>query len=461
MATVSVAPLLALVALTVGAAACSSSDAPNGTGSDASVDAPPSDAAPEASPDAAPDALTGDAAIPPGFCTSETPTITTTGAGLTATTTHYTLYAETSSADATDMARLLEASGAAFASWFERPQPTQKLKVNYYKDEPSWAAGLMADGIMVPAEAGGYYSPTTKTAYLYKQGNPYYSHVLLVHEATHQYHYITRLQGQALPFWYVEGHAEYLSRHDWDGQCVRLGVTSLLSWEDLPSVAMGEGAIDVPGLVGGSVQGSRADAWALFRYLDTGSHEAGFKAFRDAFDANMNPSFASLVADPASLSAPLVAWVPTAQEPMKPIFTEWIHVGPHAVDVATPVYFSLALVKETNVSHFEAKFQVPPMGNWTVGAIVSYVDSQHYVGVVHGSDGKVQTFTANGSAVWASAGMAPLPGGAVESIAVDFAGGMANVAFNGTAHSFPTPSARAGLAASDTSGHFVDVSWTP
>ena len=449
-----------VLAIVVSCVACSSSDPVNPTDG-GTTDGSPDGSAPldagdgEAAVDAGPPA--------PSFCTAETPTVVTTGSGVTATTTHYALYAETTAAEATELARLLEASSAAFASWFERPVPApsgQRMKVNFYKDLTSWTAGLAADGISAPSDAGGYFDPGTKTAYLYRQGNPYYTHVLLVHEATHQFHHLARLQGQVLPFWYMEGHAEYLSRHDWDGQCVRLGVTSLLSWEDLPAKAAAAGPVDVAGIVNGSVTATRGAAWAIFRYLDTGALRASFKTYRDAMDANGAPSFTTTVADPASLSAPITTWFPSAQEPMKPVFTQWIHVGPASVDVDTPVYFSFALVK-SSVTHFEAKLDVPASGTWTVGAIVAYTDDKNYLGVVQASDGMVKTFTAAGTAIWADLGAAPLPGGSVEAFAVDFAGGgMANVTFNGKTFAVPgaTP-ARAGLAASDTTGRFVGVGW--
>jgi hypothetical protein len=445
-------PFLAFAVLIV--AACSSNPSSPDGGSDAAVDAP-GDAAQFDASDA------GDAGPAPTFCTSETPTVAQSdgGPGLEVTTTHYDLYAETTAADATDMARLLEASGAAFASWFERPQPASRLRVKYFANETAFTAGLAADGISLSGEAGGYYAPSTETAYLYKQGNPYYSHVLLVHEATHQFHYLTRLKVASPPFWYVEGHAEYLSRHDWDGQCVRLGVMSLLSWEDLPAQALAEGTIDVASIIDGSTTGTRADAWAIFRYLDTGSFRSAFASYRDAFDANTSPSFDTLVTPAGALSAPIASWLPGAQEPMKPIFTEWIHVGPAAVDVDTPGVFSLAIVKSTTPTHLQASFTVPTSGAFDVGVVVAYTDSTHYVGVVHGNDGNVRTFTANGSAIWNNVGTAPAPSNGVESIAVDFSGGMAHVTFNGASVDVSAPAPHAGLAANDTTGHFTELSW--
>ncbi|MGZ3424378.1 MAG: hypothetical protein ACXVEE_41350 [Polyangiales bacterium] len=400
----------------------------------------------------------GDAGGSPS-CTTETPAVTTSGAGLRVTTSHVDLYAEASEAEAKDLSLLLEASAFALAEWFARSPPSTKLKVNFFKDEAAWAAALVADGIAVPGEAGGYYSDKNETAYLYRQGNPYYSHVLAVHELVHQYHYTTRLSARSLPFWYAEGHAEYLSRHDWDGSCVRLGVTSLLSWEDMPADALASAPIDVPGIVSGTKDGSRADAWAIFRYLDTGARREAFRAYRDAFDADASASFSTLVAPPDSLVAPLTAWLPSAQEPMKPVFTEWIHVGPRSVIVDTPSYFSLAVVKAT-VTHFEAKLEVPASGKWTAGVVVSYTDDKHYIGVVWADDGKVKTFTAAGSAIWADLGSAPKPTG-VATFAVDFSAGNATVKFGGTPFVIPVTSPRAGLAANDTRARFVDVAFSP
>jgi hypothetical protein len=241
---------------------------------------------------------------------------------------------------------------------------------------------------------------------------------------------------------------------------VRLGVMSLLSWEDLPNQALTEGGpIDVTNIVGGSKTGTRADAWAIFRYLDTGSYRAAFETFRDAYDANTAPSFDSLVAPASSLVSKVTSWLPSAQEPMKPIFTEWIHVGPDAVNVDTPGVFSLAIVKSAAPTHLQANFAVPTSGNFDVGVVVAYTDSTHYIGVVHGNDGNVRTFTANGTAIWNNVGTAPAPSNGEEVISVDFANGVAHVGFNGTTIDVPSTTPHAGIAANDTTGHFTALSW--
>ncbi len=378
---------------------------------------------------------------------------------------HYQLYAEAPEDQAVEMGRLLEAAHEAFGAWFHAAPPLaagERLQVRYYADAVNWQAGLAADGIAAPTEAGGFYAPKTRTAYLFQQGNPYYSHVLLIHEATHQFHQLSRTRGQELPFWYAEGHAEYLSRHDWDGHTIRLGVTPMLSWEDIASrVAT---PVDVARLVSGSGPEDRAAAWALFRHLDQGARHDGFERFRGALDedrADAARSFAALVGDPAAISGSLAGWLAGAEEPMKPIFTEWIHVGPGAVTASSRSCFSLAIVKDP-VTHFEARWAAGAQLTGAVGVVVAYQDDKDYQAVVLSPDGALRTFTAlAGTTQWSDAGTAPTTAG-VGTIAADFRdGGAVTVTVNGASStcSIGTLPASAGLAVSDTRVEFHGVAW--
>jgi hypothetical protein len=129
------------------------------------------------------------------------------------------------------------------------------------------------------------------------------------------------------------------------------------------------------------------------------------------------------------------------------------------VKVDSPIYFTFALVKQMNVTHFEAKLEVPQ--KWTAGAIVAFADTKNYLGVVHASDGMVRTFTStNGSAIWNDVGPAPPPSNSLEIFSADFSGAIATLTFNGKAYSMmPTFPLRAGLAASDTTARFIDLAW--
>ena len=76
---------------------------------------------------------------------------------------------------------------------------------------------LLAAGVQPPA-AGGYYHPSGRTAYAWRQPTIYFTRCLILHEATHQFHYLARTSNSvSLAFWYAEGLAEFLSRHYWDG----------------------------------------------------------------------------------------------------------------------------------------------------------------------------------------------------------------------------------------------------
>jgi hypothetical protein len=469
---------VALTALLAAAPACSSGDAPAGQSSSAASSGGGGEGGSGGAATTTAATGTGGSGTgggPPAsmFCAPDTVDTTAQGpSAFTVRTAHYQLYAEAPKAGAEEMARMLEAAYPAFQAYFSATPPlagSERLSVKLFADEPSWAAGLMADGVMVPAEAGGYYAPSTKTAYLYVQGNPYYTHVLLLHEATHQFHFLARVKGQNLPFWYVEGVAESLGRHDWDGHCVALGVVPLLSWEDIPAAALPEvtaPGFDLGSIVEGSVVPSRAVAWSIYELLDHGdggAHRAAFKAYRDAVDAGLpSPSFTTLVGDPKALSPQLAADVATAQEPMHPVFTEWTHLGQHAAFGDSLIYFSFAVTRKSP-AHFEARYDVPTAPTWSAGVMLGYQDSKNYLALVLSQDGKLSLFTSTGgNLIFSDAGAAPPSlGGGAGLLAVDYGpGASVTVTINGKTASHPvTLPFMGGIAVNDSRVVFHDVTW--
>lgn len=301
---------------------------------------------------------------------------------------HYRLYLELDAVEAVEMARLAEASYDAMAAWFGAEPAELVLEAGWYADFAAFQAAVEADGTTAPV-AGGYYWPDSRTAYMYTQPNVYYSRMLFIHELVHQFHFLSRTGNQARDAWYVEGLAEYLSRHDWDGRCVRLGRLPTLTWEDAPAQALAEGSVDFDG----SADLSRPWAWALTRYLDQEEPQA-FSDFRDAYDADP----AELLADHVDLPqvmAELEAWLPAQQEPMTPVFYEWIHVTDGVVIGDSP-YLTLSITKESerlSVSHDA------PVGH--AGVLAGYDDSSNYSAWLVGADGGVWTFVSiGGVATW-------------------------------------------------------------
>jgi hypothetical protein len=244
-------------------------------------------------------------------------------------------------------------------------------------------------------------------------------------------------------------------------------VTPVASWEDIAAHALLEASstgIDVAAIVSGTREPSRPASWALFRYLDTGARRVAFQSFRAALDADRTDperGFAALVGDPAALSRPLAAWLPDVQEPLKPIFTEWIHVGPRAVMGSSPGLFSLAIVKDA-LTHFEARYEAPAAAGGAAGVVIGYADDQNYQAVVVSPDGKLRTFTStDGTARWSDAGTAPAVNGGEGAIAVDFGEQTVTVTVNGATATLAMGAlpAKAGLAVSDARVSFHDVAW--
>jgi hypothetical protein len=153
---------VALTALLAAAPACSSGDAPAGQSSSAASSGGGGEGGSGGAATTTAATGTGGSGTgggPPAsmFCAPDTVDTTAQGpSAFTVRTAHYQLYAEAPKAGAEEMARMLEAAYPAFQAYFSATPPlagSERLSVKLFADEPSWAAGLMADGVMVPAEA--------------------------------------------------------------------------------------------------------------------------------------------------------------------------------------------------------------------------------------------------------------------------------------------------------------------
>ena len=253
----------------------------------------------------------------------------------TATSEHYVVSTDGGQAEADDWARMLEAAWPQYAAWFgETPRLArgERLAVEVYDDDRPWRAAITARGGSAPS-SGGYYCPIAKVAYLKRQPSAWYTRTLVLHEAAHQFHYLA-CTGNDTPAgsWYVEGVAEHLSSHTWDGETLRLGVTPLVSLEDRAGKALDAVARDgfsVLALVEAE-SAPRPESMFLVRYLaeehgkrftplarklDRGTALDG-KAFRRAFGR-----------EEAFLDA-WRSWLADRQEPFVSVFVEWDARGP-------------------------------------------------------------------------------------------------------------------------------------
>lgn len=320
---------------------------------------------------------TGDAAADawvrePTVCAAPEVALASSGSGLDATTAHYVLHIEGfDEAEARNLAALAETAWQGFAAFFDA-EVAGPFEVHVAADADGFAADLAAAGVGNPEGAGGYYDPGSGGAFLYRQPTAYYSRVLLLHELTHQYQgHVSGLGG--LPFWYVEGVAESVGRHHWDGACLELRVRPLLSWEDAAADARAElddGAALADVLSG--TDASRPIAQELVRMLSSDpAYAAAFAAWRAAVAAGEvaadADSLAAAVGSVASLADALPAFVDADQEPMAPVYLDWI---PQADDAALgfATYSGAARVKQA-VSGFAMHVE---LSDGAVGTVYGY-----------------------------------------------------------------------------------------
>ncbi len=427
-------------------------------------------------PDGGAGTSTGGSSIPPEgdgapwFCTSLEPVVESSPEGSRVSTERYELVlAVDDEAAARDMARFADAAWEAMHDWFgaEPPAAVTPLSVQLYGDVDSWADDIAAAGSEVPFGAGGYYWPPSEKAYVTPQPTVYYEYTLVLHEMIHQWHDLARPGEGGRPTWYVEGLAEYLSRHDWDGECLRMGRIPLVSQEDAFAVALDEldGApVDVSGIVGGRVEPSRPLAMALVRHLDLSDrYGPGFDAWRDEMDAvgmsDPLTRFSELVAEPDEVGLDVAESLATEQEPMVPVFLEWWHRAPDRVDSLVWDVFSTTRLKQTparldvTVSGWE--------GDGYIGLLGAYDDDgDSMLGLLLDSAGNVSTFDVSGGEVlWADVDAVPAPGRSVV-LSLTHEGGEAVFTVDGESVRIPISyAAAAGLAVYDARVLFSEITW--
>jgi len=303
-------------------------------------------------------------------------------------TAHYRVEFEGTPAEAALTAKVLEAAWTGFADFFgakPRLGKDESLRVYVGRTRASFEARLRADRAAVP-KSGGYYSPRTKTAYLWVQPTIYYTRCLLIHEASHQFHYLSRTGNRTVgEDWYVEGLAEFLCRHTWDGERLVLGALPVLSLKDYAAAARLDIAspdFDLKAVVEGKA-GGRPVWWALVRFLvrgEKGRLAGKFRELTKRVDrgADAARSFRGTVGDPKKLAARLRKWIETEQEPWAQIWNQWEGEGPGAFRGTAPHPIVSACRAKAGARRIEAEVLVPNAGRFNGGLLLHYEDGKNY-----------------------------------------------------------------------------------
>lgn len=249
---------------------------------------------------------------------------------------HYDLYAEAAdgvdAVDAGDIGRMLEQFHALAAVAFGRA-PEGRLRVELYADKSGFDRALKADD-QGSVDAGGYYAPETKKAYLYVQPSEYYTRQLILHECTHQFHFLSSTRNKAPKAeWYIEGLAEYYGMHTWDGHTLKLGATPVMTLEDYPKRAAEHFEKDFHGdfraVVTGTVKTHWPTSWAVVHFL-MNNHPEEFRALARKLDDRADPTAAWDGVFPGrtdELGKEFVAWLAKIRQPWEITFVAWQQWG--------------------------------------------------------------------------------------------------------------------------------------
>ncbi|KAA0213658.1 hypothetical protein EDM80_07750 [bacterium] len=311
---------------------------------------------------------------------------------------HYLFQSDCEPAVHDEYARVIEAAWQPMKEFFgaePRLKKGERLKVYFFEKEPDWAEQIRKDGAAVPSGAGGYYWPTSRSVYLWRQPTVYYSRQLLIHEVIHQFHFLARCNNTGpKDTWYTEGIAEYLSRHMWDGQTLTLGALPLISQENYAEQALqifGEKDYDFKAFVFSERQSARPEQWAFVRYLHHAEKGAIKKKWEqiarrlDQGESSRN-IFKSVFGDPKALGTKVHEWLKTEQEPFKPVFLEWEGVAPGVLKGWSGV--TTLCRTSGDAASLSASLQVPP-GDWIGGLLLHFESTSDYTVALVKSSGTV------------------------------------------------------------------------
>lgn len=243
---------------------------------------------------------------------------------------HYSLSSAGSEEELAEWGAVLEAAWPQYTKFFgAEPELGRggRLSVAIFEDDAAFRTAIAKGGGTAPS-AGGYYCPVARTAYLKRQPSAWYTRNLLLHEAAHQFHYLSRTGNDAPDGdWYVEGIAEHLGSHHWDGTTLFVGVEPMLSLEDRAGAALAavsKADFSFEALLE-SEDVSRPEAMYLVRYLSL-TEPKKFARYAKGLDrggvATMK-SFKKAFGKPEKVEAAWKAWLATRQSPLIPVFVEW------------------------------------------------------------------------------------------------------------------------------------------
>jgi hypothetical protein len=247
---------------------------------------------------------------------------------------HYDLYVE--GTDGKEVGKLVEGLYGELTKFFHA-EPGGRLRVKILPNRRRLEEVLNADKVLAFTNTEqGLYSPGTRTAYLFVDPtDPYLTRVAILHECTHQFHFLSRTKNRgSASQYYTEGLAVHFSLHRWDGRSAQVG--------SIPDIA----TVDAPGIAlrcfssrhHGSFKtlatdpyvsdfSDYCDAWGLVSFLISKEPEA-WQKWATALDHGATPESAWAAAfgvdrSDEQLSGAYFRWLQAHQQPWQVLSGAW------------------------------------------------------------------------------------------------------------------------------------------
>lgn len=326
---------------------------------------------------------------------------------------HYDVYVDdvdiyVEELNSSTVATLLEKLYATLACVL-RSEPHERLRVKIFSNEERFSQALAGFSSFKRDEFKGIYNPTDHTAYiLITPSEPYDGRGILLHECTHQFHFLSRTRNNPpRSAYYVEGLAEHFAMHHWNWGSAEVGTVPTIAGEyDEPEEALRMflsrrprslrlmairdqpiGYNDYP------------EAWGLVSFL-MDKHPAAYLKWANALDQLAEPVTAwdsafGTVSD-ERIATEYVDWLKAHQEPWTTVVEAWeANDGDTLTGTASDTSMAIAVPKR-NVASLSALVERCGHASHS-GLVVGYQSIDHFKLIEISPDGSVWLFTLAGT----------------------------------------------------------------
>lgn len=156
---------------------------------------------------------------------------------------HYDITLAGTPLEALELGKLLEQAWPALADTLKaepKLKDEKRLDFRVYANKEDWKKATLDDGQSMPSSAEtAWFSPYTRVLYTFRQPGDVFTRMIVIYGAVLQFHGMCKEKNTELEaVWYVQGLAQALSVHFWDGEKLDLAVKPKLCAIDYPGRAL-------------------------------------------------------------------------------------------------------------------------------------------------------------------------------------------------------------------------------